>query len=237
MTIREAWGAKYIFLNGMPCRPLPNSRSIGVQIDKPFIPLQPSGIMDSPQDIQEMKLMSIPDLSPPPDTGPDAQSAEQQEVRRRMLLLRRAKGGINWFYWVAGLTIINTIIFVTGRIPNYFLGLGVAQLVDGYTVAVANGTEIAPLMHWVAAAMDLLLSSIFLLFGYRGQRSYRSWIVAGIVLYTLDGMVFLLLGVWLGVAFHAFVIYSLVRGLRAMDELNRIGPPGPPREPASSDPA
>ena len=177
--------------------------------------------------------MSIPDLAPPPDTGPDTQTAEQQEVRRRMLLLRRAKGGINWFYWVAGLTIINTIIFVTGRIPNYFLGLGVAQLVDGYTVAIANGTEIAPLMHWVAAAMDLLLSSIFLLFGYRGQRSYRSWIVAGIVLYTLDGMVFLLLGVWLGVAFHAFVIYSLVRGLRAMDELNRIGPPRPPREPAA----
>ena len=178
--------------------------------------------------------MSIPDLAPPPENTPAADTAERQEFRRRMLLLRRAKGGINWFYWVAGLSIINTIIFVTGRMPNYFLGLGVVQLVDINAAAVANGTEIAPLMRWVAGAMDLLLASIFLLFGYRGQRSYRSWIVAGIALYALDGLIFLVFSVWLGVIFHAFVIYSLVRGLRAMDELKRIGPP---REPAPADPA
>ena len=181
--------------------------------------------------------MSTPQPTPPPDAIPAADAAEQQEFRRHMLLLRRAKGGINWFYWVAGLSIINTIIFLAGRTPNFFLGLGVTQLVDGYTAAVANGAEIAPLMHWVAGAMDILLASVFLLFGYRGQRSYRNWIVAGIVLYTLDGMVFLFFSVWLGVAFHAFVIYSLVRGLRAMDELNRMGTPRPPREPASADPA
>jgi hypothetical protein len=184
-----------------------------------------------------MKLMPIPDLAPPSDNTSAADAAEQQEFRRRMLLLRRAKGGINWFYWVGGLSIISTIIFIAGNTPNYFLGLGVIQLVDSYTLATANGTQIAPLMRWVAAAMDLLLAGVFLIFGYRGQRSYRSWIVAGIALYTLDGLIFLVFSVWLGVIFHAFVIYSLVRGLRAMDELNQMGPPRPPREPASAEPA
>ena len=154
-----------------------------------------------------------------------------------MRLLRRAKGGINWFYWVAGLTIINTIIFLAGRMPNYFLGLGANQLVDAYSVTVSTGTEVAPLMRWVAGAIDLLLAGVFIIFGYRGQRSYRSWIVAGIVLYTLDGLIFLFFSVWLGVAFHAFVIYSLVRGLRAMDQLNQMGPPRVPRNPTPAEPA
>lgn len=176
--------------------------------------------------------MSIPDLAPPPDTAPAADTAEKQEFRRRMLLLKRAKDGINWFYWVAALSIINTIIFVTGSTPNFFLGLGVTQLVNDYTVLVANGTQIAPLMRWVAGAIDLLLAGIFIFFGYRGQRSYRSWIVAGIMLYTLDGLIFLAFSVWLGVIVHAFAIYNLVRGLRAMDRLNQMRPPGPPRQPA-----
>ena len=170
--------------------------------------------------------MSIPDLAPP--TTPPADAAEQQEFQQRTLLLRRAKGGINWFYWVAGLVIINTIIFVAGNTPNYFLGLGANLLVDSYAVTVANGTEVAPLMRWVAGAIDLLLAGVFIIFGYRGQRSYRGWIVAGIALYTLDGLISLIFSVWLGVAFHAFVIYSLVRGLRAMDQLSQMGPPREP---------
>lgn len=169
--------------------------------------------------------MSIPDLAPPP--APPADAAEQQEFLQRMLLLRRAKGGINWFYWVAGLVIINTIIFIAGSTPNYFIGLGANQLVDGYAVTVSTGTEVAPLMRWVAGAIDLLLAGVFIVFGYRGQRSYRVWIVAGIALYTLDGLISLIVSDWLGVAFHAFVIYSLVRGLRAMDQLNQMGPPPP----------
>jgi hypothetical protein len=172
--------------------------------------------------------MSTPE--PPPSPAPAADSAEKQEFRQRVLLLKRAKDGINWFYWAAGLSIINTIIFVTGGTPNFFLGLGVVQLVNDYTVMVANGTQVAPLMHWVAGAIDLLLAGIFIFFGYRGQRSYRNWIVAGITLYTLDGLIFLAFSVWLGVIVHAFVIYNLVRGLRAMDQLNRMGPPRPPRQ-------
>jgi len=185
--------------------------------------------------------MSTPEPAPSPT--PPAETAERQEFRQRMLLQMRARAGINWFYWVAGLTIINTIIFVTGNTPNYFLGLGLSQMVDSYTVTVATGTEMAPLMRWVAAAIDVLLAGVFIIFGFRGQRSYRSWIVAGIGLYTLDGLIFLFFSVWLGVLFHAFVIYKLVGGMRAMDELNQMGPPAPrapdgeTRPPASSKPA
>ena len=182
--------------------------------------------------------MTVPDLAPAPPPPPRPQTApRQQEFRRRMLLMKRAKDGINWFYWVALISVITTIIFVTGGTPNFFLSLGVNQLVVGYTVAVANGTQVAPLMHWVAGAIELLLAGVFVLFGYRGSRSYRSWIVAGIMLYALDGLIFAYLGVWLGVIVHAFVMYNLVRGLRALDSLKRMGPPGPPRKPATIEPA
>ena len=185
--------------------------------------------------------MSTPESAP--SSTPAADSGEKSEFRQRMLLQMRARAGINWFYWVAGLTIINAIIFVAGNTPNYFLGLGLAQLVDSYTVTVATGTEMAPLMRWVAGAINLLLAGVFIIFGFRGQRGYRSWIVAGIVLYTLDGLISLFFSVWLGVLFHAFVIYKLVQGMRAMDELNQMGPPAPrapdgeTRQPASSEPA
>lgn len=182
--------------------------------------------------------MTVPDLAPPPSpTPPAAESAEKQEFRRRMLLMKRAKDGINWFYWVALISVITTIIFVAGGTPNFFLSLGINQLVIGYTIAVGSGTQVGPLMHWVAGAIDLLFAGVFVIFGYRGSRSYRGWIVAGIILYALDGLIFAYLGVWLGVIVHAFVMYNLVRGLRAMDSLKRMGPPGPPRKPAASEPA
>ena len=176
--------------------------------------------------------MSIPDLAPP--TPPAEPTAEQKEFRRRMLLMKRAKDGVNWFYWIALLSTINTIIFVAGSQPNFFLGLGIVQLVNDYTASAANGAQIAPLMRWVAGAIDLLLGGIFVFFGYRGQRSYRNWIVAGIILYALDGMIFVAFSVWIGVIIHAFIIYNLVRGLRAMDQLKHIGPA---REPAGNQPA
>lgn len=180
--------------------------------------------------------MTIPDLAPPNDPPSEEEIAKRKEIRRRLLLLRRAKDGINWFYWVAGLSIISTIISLTGSTPNYFLGLGIVQLIDINAIVVARGTSLAPLMGWVAAAMDLLVAGIFVFFGYRGHRNHRNWTVAGIVVYTLDGLIFLLSSVWLGVIVHAFIIYSLVRGLRAMDEVNRLGllKPG---DPASANPS
>jgi hypothetical protein len=183
-----------------------------------------------------MNLMSIPDLSPP-NAPPAEDSAEQKYFRRRALLLKHAKDGVSWFYWLALVSVVTTIIYIIGGTPNFFLGLGVNQLVAGYTMAVANGTQVALLMRLVGGAIELLLAGIFVLFGMRGLRSYRSWIVAGIMLYTLDGLIFAYLGVWLGVFVHAYVLYNLIRGLRALDSLNRMGPPGPPRKPASSESA
>ena len=168
--------------------------------------------------------MQAPETTPPPEPVEDP--AEQARFRKRMELIRRIKSGMNWFYWVAGLSIINTVIALTGGAANFFLGFGITQLVDSFITSTAQGAL-------VGAVIDLAFGGLYLLFGYLGQRSHRNWIMVGIALYALDGLIFLYYQVWLGVIFHAYVVYSLVRGLRAMDELGRMSPPAPPVEPTT----
>lgn len=166
--------------------------------------------------------MTQPDpLAPVPPVEDDAQ---RQEARTRLLLLLRARSGINWFYWVGALSIINTLIFASGNQPNYFLSLALVQVVNSYSATVSAGSSVAVWMHWVAVAIDLLLAAVFIYFAYRGQRGGRRWVVVGLVLYAFDGLIFLVFNVWLGVLFHAFVIYSVLRGLRALDTLESMGP-------------
>jgi len=172
--------------------------------------------------------MQAPEPVTPPEPAEDP--AEQARFRKRMDLVRQAKGGINWFYWVAALSIINTIITLTGGLANFFLGFGLIPLVNALLAraaqgALAGGTDLNLVTRLAGAVIDLALGGVFLLFGYLGQRSHRNWILVGIALYTFDGFIFLLYQDWLGVLFHAYVIYSLIRGLRAMDALSRMGSP------------
>ena len=128
--------------------------------------------------------------------------------------LAQLSSGASWFYWIAGLSLINSISAVSGSDWRFLLGLGLTQILD------AVGTEFAGAGKFVAFALDLLVAGVFILFGVFAHKRHLWAFIAGMVLFGLDSIIFVLAKDWLGIAFHAFALYRLFCGVQACRELN-----------------
>jgi hypothetical protein len=125
----------------------------------------------------------------------------------------RLKSGASWFYWIAGLSLINSISAFSGSSWRFIVGLGITQVFDGLASEFGASGKVMVLL------LDLLATGVFVFFGVFASKR-NSWaFIVGMVLYGLDGVVLLLFQDWLGVGFHVFVLYCLFRGLKACRDL------------------
>jgi hypothetical protein len=156
------------------------------------------------------------------------------DIERAQLAARTTRGA-HWFYWIAALSLVNTVISIGGGGWTFGLGLACTQVVD----ALASHVE-GPARYGVIA-VGFICAGVFAIFGWLGTR-YQTWaIMVGIVLYVADGL--LLIGLMLasqqpliiGLAIHAYATYALVKGFLACRQyhlvLARSVPPGPPAPP------
>jgi hypothetical protein len=128
--------------------------------------------------------------------------------------LAQLKSGASWFYWIAGLSLINSIAAFAGSDWRFILGLGATQVFD------AIGNEIGGAGKVVTLGLDVVAAGVLVLFGVFGHKRHLWAFIVGMVLFALDGLVFLIAGDWIGIAFHIFVLYCLFRGLQACRSLN-----------------
>jgi hypothetical protein len=124
------------------------------------------------------------------------------------------KSGASWFYWIAGLSLVNSISAVSGSDWRFILGLGITQVFDAFGAGFGGGGPI------VALVLDLMAAGVFILFGVFAHKRHTWAFIVGMVLFGLDGVIFLLAQEWLGVGFHVFALYCLFRGLSACRKLN-----------------
>ena len=131
------------------------------------------------------------------------------------------RNGVNWFFWIAGLSIINSILYFVGSSFTFVIGLGATQFVDGIVTAIANRYTSGgfTFFHLIGFIVDLLVAGIFILFGYLGKKRLRWAIIIGMILYTLDAIIFIWVGAWLSVAFHGLGLWGLWQGLRSLNGL------------------
>ena len=125
----------------------------------------------------------------------------------------RLKSGASWFYWIAGLSLINSIVAFTGSDWRFIVGLGVTQVFDAVGIGFGGAGK------FVVLLLDLLVAGMFITFGVFGNKRHLWAFIAGMVLFALDGVIFILAQDWIGVGFHAFVLYCFFRGLQACREL------------------
>jgi len=179
----------------------------------------------------------------PPENDVDPEAAAFGA--RVFALLHRAQAGANWFYWVAAFSLINTAIVHLKGDLHFVIGLGATLIVDVMSQALAQQNPAAETtLRIIAIGIDVLLAGMFFFFGWFAGRGRLIAFSIGMLLYLLDGMLFLLVQDWLSVAFHAFVLYSMGQGFAAFRELKRMGlsigspppyegqsPPVPPESP------
>ncbi|HWF18076.1 MAG TPA: DUF4339 domain-containing protein [Verrucomicrobiae bacterium] len=131
-------------------------------------------------------------------------------------LERRARSGARWFFWIAGLSLINSFMAMSGKAVVFVVGLGVTNLVDLTVQQMgANMT--------IALVINLVISGVFALFGIFAMQR-RSWsFIVGMFLYGLDAVLAYMVAGWLGLGFHLFVLFWIYQGLRASMELKTQG--------------
>jgi len=158
---------------------------------------------------------ALPELrfQPATDTAPTAPAETPDLASERAQLEHRIKSGASWFYWIAGLSLINSVVALSGSNWGFILGLGVTQVIDAIAKAVgAAGVA-------VAIVLDVIVAGVFVLFGVCANRR-QSWsFVVGMVLYSLDGLLFLIGGDLLGLGFHAFALFCIFGGYSALRKL------------------
>ena len=60
--------------------------------------------------------------------NPSEQNSAQESNPELPMQVRK---GASWFYWIAGASVVNTIIFLFGGNLNFIVGLGVTQVING----------------------------------------------------------------------------------------------------------
>ena len=137
--------------------------------------------------------------------------ATSEEVKA---LERQRRNGANWFYWIAALSLINAGIAFAGQQWRFILGLGATQIVQALAQSGSSGTK--------AGLVGVALIVIFATLGQRAAQGAGWAFVLGMVLYALDGTIFVLIQDWPSAGFHAFAIAMIARGYVAA---RRLSPP------------
>jgi hypothetical protein len=148
--------------------------------------------------------------STPDSVQPSIDPAALALAQKRLALLARFKNGVNWFYWIAGLSILNTAIYLFGGKITFVIGLAATQIVDGFFTGIVrslpdSSSGMALVVRGVGVVLDLAVAALFFLCGYLGLKQRKGWIIAGMILY--------------------FALFSLFGGLRALGEYQKLFPP------------
>jgi uncharacterized protein DUF4339 len=129
-------------------------------------------------------------------------------VQKDPATLAQLKSSASWFYWIAALSLINSVSAFGGLGFRFIVGLGITQVFDSVGAGLSRGGNV------VALGLDLLAAGVFVLFGFFAHKAQTWAFLAGMVLFALDGALLFVAQDWIGVAFHAFVLYMLFRGFK-----------------------
>ncbi len=132
------------------------------------------------------------------------------------------QSGAQWFYWIAALSLVNSAASWFGSDWGFVIGLGITQVFDAFATVLQE--QLGPAVRFAAFGASLLVAGTFVLFGViSGRRSGLAYVL-GMTLYTLDGLLFLLVADWLSLGFHVFALFFIARGYLACRKLAALSP-------------
>jgi hypothetical protein len=141
----------------------------------------------------------------PAPSGPTP--VQVAEARNRAL----TRSGARWFYWIAGLSIVNSLLFITGAKLTFLVGLGMADAANAIAqTASKDGSGLV-----IALAFDVLLAGGFIGLAYMAEKAARWAFIVGLIVYGLDALLMVWAADWLSVAFHGLALYFIYRGFQA----------------------
>lgn len=121
----------------------------------------------------------------------------------------RVKSGASWFYWIAAISLINSVLILSGQGLGFALGLGVTWEIDR-SLSGANFSAKA-----IAFVIDSIAAGVLVLFGFFAGKGHAWGFIVGGLLLVLDTVLTILQQSWLSTAFHIWAIFSIFAGFKA----------------------
>ncbi len=139
--------------------------------------------------------------APAPDPLPTVSAAVRAEATA---ILHR---GANWLFWIAGLSVVNAVILLTGSSWVFLGGLGVTYVAAG--VAIKTGSTQVAL---VAAFVTLWATAFFVCLGFFARKGQQWAFITGMALYAVDALLVLSFQAWIMLLFHGYIFFRLYQG-------------------------
>lgn len=151
-----------------------------------------------------------------PGTSYSPTSTQPDVAAQKLQIQNALKGPASWFITVAGLSIVNSILSMTGASIHFIFGLGVTQFVDAVAHGVGNAGYVLDLI------INGMIAGLFVLI-WNFARKGQSWAwYGGMALYAIDGVLLIFFQDYLSVAFHAWALFRMYPGIKLLPMLRQL---------------
>lgn len=144
----------------------------------------------------------------------------EEKVRRELSTISNIKNGASWFYWIAGFSVINTLLIIFDGNLNFVVGLGLTQLVDEFSYTFSD--YFGMIANMCGIGINILIALVFVYLGIMANKGKRWSFIIGMILYALDAIIFIIFKDFLGVAFHIFALIGIFGGFKALHKSNEL---------------
>ena len=149
----------------------------------------------------------------------------EQKLRAEQIV----KNGAGWFLAIAGLSILNSVLTMSGANFHFIFGLGTTEIVD------AIGRQAGTTGSALGLIVNLFIAGVFLLFWNFARKGEKWAFLTGMAVYLIDGLILIPFKDLLGVAFHAYALFRIYHGMQGIPVLEdiqrRMAPVNAPIEP------
>lgn len=118
--------------------------------------------------------------------------------------------GADWFYWIASLGVINTLLVTYGGLADTLFGLGATRAVDQ-----AFKQNVLDPVDPIGLLPNFGIAAVFALFGYFARKGNDRAFVIGMFLYILDAMITIAFRDLFAFSFHLVALFFIFKGLLA----------------------
>jgi len=118
-----------------------------------------------------------------PALGVSKPSADQSDLAAQKLQVEQAlKGSSSWFVVIAGLSLVNSVLSMTGASIHFIFGLGLTQIVD----VLAHDSGGAGIV--LDLIINGMIAAVFVFFWHFARKGAKWAFFAGMALYIVDAL-------------------------------------------------
>ena len=148
--------------------------------------------------------------------GSNLTTNEASIAQKKFLVELGLKSRASWFAVIAGLSILNSILSMSGSGFHFIFGLGFTEIVDALAHRAGSAGYLLDFI------INGIIAGAFVLIWHFARKGQPAAWYAGIALYVIDGLLLLLFRDFLSAAFHAWALYRMSPGLKLIPILRQL---------------